>query len=53
MNTSEDVTWMQVSTTFGIANPVTGGFVDNSFDTQRRRGSAPTARDTWGAPAAG
>ena len=27
---------------------VTGGWVDNAFDTQRRRGPDPTARRAWG-----
>lgn len=27
--------------------PVAGGYVDNAFDTQRRRGPDPTARSTW------
>jgi hypothetical protein len=52
LNTSQDVTWVQVSTTYGIASPVQGGWVDNAFDTQRRRGSAPSARVDWGQPAA-
>lgn len=28
--------------------PVIGGFVDNAFDTQRRRGLDPSTRSTWG-----
>lgn len=28
--------------------PVIGGWVDNEWDTQRRRGLDPTARTTWG-----
>jgi hypothetical protein len=28
--------------------PVVGGFVDNAFDTQRRRGLDPSTRVTWG-----
>lgn len=27
--------------------PVTNGWVDNAFDTQRRRGEAPTSRTIW------
>lgn len=27
--------------------PIKTGFVDNEFDTQRRRGTDPTARSTW------
>ena len=30
---------------------VTGGYVDNEWDTQRRRGNSPTARDGWGTEA--
>jgi hypothetical protein len=26
---------------------VTGGFVDNAFDTQRRRGEKASGRQTW------
>lgn len=37
----------QHSEKFGIARPVTGGWVDNALDTQRRRGNAATARTTW------
>ena len=48
LNTSENVTWAQVSTTYGEANPVLGGWIDNAFDTQRRRGGAPTSRVVWG-----
>jgi hypothetical protein len=28
--------------------PITGGFVDNAWDTQRRRGPTTTARTLWG-----
>lgn len=28
-------------------NDVTNGWIDNRFDTQRRRGGTPTARQTW------
>jgi hypothetical protein len=28
--------------------PVTGGFIDDAFDTQRRRGTKATGRNTWG-----
>lgn len=30
-----------------VAPLVNNGWIDNSFDTQRRRGQAPTARTTW------
>lgn len=51
LNTTENVTWAQVSPTAGEATPVIGGWVDNAWDTQRSRGVAPTSRATWGAPA--
>jgi hypothetical protein len=44
-------TWVQCSTTYGTTLEVIGGWVDNAYDTQRRRGKAPSSRDTWGAPA--
>jgi len=30
-----------------LHNPLVGGWVDNAFDTQRRRGEAPSFRTTW------
>lgn len=36
--------WMQYSSTEAFARVVTGGWVDNSFDTQRRRGIRATSR---------
>lgn len=41
------VTWVQVSQRDATAQPVTAGWVDDSFDTQRRRGTEPTSRLTW------
>lgn len=49
LNTSENVTWRLVSPTMGAVTDVTGGWIDDAFDTQRRRGLAPTTRSTWGA----
>jgi hypothetical protein len=49
LNTSENVTWMQVSPTAGIASEVQEVWVDNSFDTQRSRGASPTSRRRWDA----
>jgi hypothetical protein len=37
-----------VSQVTGTSNVVTGGWVDNAFDTQRRRGVSANARTTWG-----
>jgi hypothetical protein len=48
LGSSEDVTWMQYSRVADEFNAVTQGFVDNAFDTQRRRGFAPTVRTVWG-----
>lgn len=48
------VSWAVYSPTLDLAgsiddafNDVTNGWVDNAFDTQRRRGQKPTARTTW------
>ena len=40
-------TWVQVSRAAAAASVVTAGWVDNAFDTQRRRGEAPSARTTF------
>jgi hypothetical protein len=47
LNTSENVTWMQVSPTDAVASEVAEVWVDDAFDTQRSRGVAPTTRRTW------
>lgn len=39
--------WVQRSETADASGPVIGGWVDNAWDTQRRRGRAATARTTW------
>lgn len=44
-----DVTWSVWSRTNKAFYPVSGGFVDNEWDTQRRRGTQATARVTFGA----
>lgn len=41
--------WHVLSTVDQVAREITGGWVDNAWDTQRRRGEAPTDRDVWGA----
>jgi hypothetical protein len=46
-STSLAVTWVVVSQVGIEANVVTAGWCDNAFDTQRRRGNDPSARDTW------
>lgn len=48
-NNSSDLTWVGVSQATGSLvfwAPV-GGWVDNTFDTQRRRGIIATSRTTW------
>lgn len=39
--------WDQFSSTEVNSDAVVGGFVDNAFDTQRRRGEAATVRSTF------
>lgn len=39
--------WVVQSKTAGEFFPVVGGYVDDAFDTQRRRGSAPGVRTVW------
>lgn len=48
LNTTENVTWGIISQRDGTAKPVTGGYVDDAFDTQRRRGIAPSTRTVFG-----
>jgi hypothetical protein len=50
LNTTEDVAWMQLSSTNAAFSVVTGGFIDNAWDTQRSRGREPSSRVTWGDP---
>lgn len=45
--TDNDLTWVQYSRVNNMVNNVTGGFVNNAFDTQRRRGASATARTVW------
>lgn len=44
---SEPVQWCVYSPTDQIARRIVGGWVDNAFDTQRRRGRRATSRNTW------
>lgn len=46
-NASVSWEWQQYSRTNAAGNIVTGGWVDNAWDTQRRRGLAPSARTLW------
>lgn len=41
------VAWSVWSRSSASLKPVVGGFVDDAFDTQRRRGTRPTARQTF------
>jgi hypothetical protein len=43
-NAAADWNWNVWSEVDGLGRPVTNGWVDNAFDTQRRRGLAPTSR---------
>lgn len=47
LNAVADTTWCVWSPTSGTAVPITDGWVDNAFDTQRRRGWDPTSRTTY------
>lgn len=40
-------TWVIWSTVLGSSGIITDGWVDNAFDTQRRRGRDTTSRITW------
>jgi hypothetical protein len=42
--------WSVLSQVDGVMRPVTGGWVDDAWDTQRRRGEAAAARQTWAGP---
>ena len=44
---SVNVEWVVWSPTSNDAYAVAQGWVDNAWDTQRRRGVAPSARTTW------
>lgn len=47
------VSWHVLSQKDRNAFRITGGWVDDAFDTQRRRGIAPTVRQPWGAAPTG
>ncbi len=48
MNTTENVTWGVVSQRAAAFRPITGGWVDDEFDTQRRRGYDALLRKSYG-----
>lgn len=45
--TSQDLTWVIISQLDAEAKVVTGGFIDDAFDTIRSRGHAPTQRTVF------
>jgi hypothetical protein len=47
-NSSLNERWVVYSPTSDAAVQVVGGWVDNAWDTQRRRGVSPTDRLDWG-----
>lgn len=44
---SLEYSWIVYSPTYGLKTTVQYGWVDNAFDTQRRRGLRATSRTTW------
>lgn len=42
-----DIQWVQYSPTTGVPSPIDAGWIDNTPDTQRRRGVAATSRTTF------
>lgn len=42
-----DLPWSVCSLRDQVLRDITNGWIDNTFDTQRRRGSQPTRRETW------
>lgn len=46
-NTSVRWTWEVNSPTYDEHGPVVGGWIDNAWDTQRRRGQASSTRTLW------
>jgi hypothetical protein len=44
---AEGLTWGVYSRTLDAIHPITGGWVDNAFDTQRRRQVDATVREAW------
>lgn len=49
-NPSLECTWVLWSRRNAEMHTITGGFVDNAWDTIRKRGKAPESRVSWGAP---
>ena len=49
-NPSLECTWVLWSRANNAMHNIVGGWVEDAYDTQRARGTAPTSRTTWGAP---
>lgn len=47
MKNDVDIDWSTFSTVDGVASNVLAGWVDDAYDTQRRRGTKPTSRTIW------
>lgn len=47
LNTDRDPRWVVWSATQNDFFPITQGFIDNEYDTQRRRGRRSTTRTVW------
>lgn len=48
LETSQPVTWTIISQMDAAAKEVTGGWVDNAWDTVRKRGLMASGREQWG-----
>lgn len=46
-NSAVNWSWVQYSQTTSTGNNVVGGWVDDAWDTQRRRGIDASSRETW------
>jgi hypothetical protein len=44
---AQGLNWSVLSQVDGVMRPVTAGWVDNAWDTQRRRGETASARTVW------
>ncbi len=44
---ADGLRWCVLSQADGVLKDITEGWVDNAFDTQRRRGEKPLGRSTW------
>jgi hypothetical protein len=51
LNTTQNLTWVVISPTAATATVIENGWIDDAFDTQRRRGVAPSSRILFPIPA--